>query len=157
MEALAGLEVQRQKSLDGLGPHEPDVFEHDGVTDLQALLLKALKHLLGAQIVLGQPAFDLRLVRIELAGTAGTSGLMIVVLEPMTDRFPVQWELAGDLRGGEFLVLVERTDLAIDGVRDHAAPPRRRRRISDTGVAWPERLAGWANPVPSTGRSKERT
>src|SRR5205085_7884299 len=116
-----------------------------------------LRNLLSGKVVLFQPAFNAKLVGIEFTGAVGTLVFVIRVTQPVADGFLVQLEFVRDLTGGEFLVLMERTDLAIGGIIDHAPPPTIRRRISATGRVWPERAAGSDTPLASKGSSRERT
>ncbi len=157
LHALARTEAQRQESMDRFGAEQPDIFTHDGVTHLHAFFPELLQNLLSAKVVLFQPPFNAKLVGIQFAGTVGTFVLVIRVTQPVADGFLVQLEFVRDLTGGEFLVLVERTDLAIGGIIDHAPPPTIRRRISATGRVWPERAAGSATPPASKGNSSEST
>ncbi len=106
--------------------------------------LQPLKDLLRAQVVRLQPAFDQRLVGIELAAATGTPRLVIIVLEPVADGFLVQLKLLRNLADLELLFLAQGTNPAVSGVIDHGWPPFSSTcaRTSLRLRVWPERGVG---------------
>lgn len=115
--------MQRQEGFNRLGPHQPHILAHHGVADGDALGLEPLQDLLRAQVVGLQPAFDQRLVWIELAAAARPPQRVVLVFEPVADGFLVQLEPLRDLADAQFVFLPQRTNLAVAGVRDHGWPP----------------------------------
>src|SRR5262249_44283010 len=125
--------------------------------DLHALGLELLQNLLRGEVVLFQPSFDARLVRIEFAGAIGTLVFVIRVMQPVTDSLLVQLKFACNLSDGEFFILVQRVDLPIGQIIDHGPPSMIRRKISATGLDCSERAVGSATPPASKGNSREST